>query len=157
MKQPKGCTWSFSSHIRRGGGGGGGGLGITFQNENQNTRDSSRNMCGDLSTNLIWRITNGSTKLLQQIHNVQKGHWHKKVLDLCSTYRVPKNWDPTAWQLAVTYRKLKQPQTCSVSLMSGFNNYRYRALMRKVFVVELVAWSFNMGGDCLWDMVAHGV
>ena len=36
-----------------------------------------------------------------------------------------------------------------IFLMSGFNNYRYRALMRKVFVVELGAWSFNMGGDCL--------
>ena len=152
MRQPKG-TWSFSSHIRRGGGV----VRCHFQNENQNTRDSSRNMCGDSCTNLIWRITNGYIKLLQQIHNVQKGHWHKKVLDLCSTYRVTKNWDLTAWQLAVTYKKLKRPQTCSLSLMSGFNNCQKRGLMCIVFVVELGAWSFNRGGDCLWQMVAHEV
>ena len=46
-------------------------------------------------------------------------------------------------------QEAKTTQNLFIFLMSGFNNYRYRALMRKVFVVELGAWSFNMGGDCL--------
>ena len=41
----------------------------------------------------------------------------------------------------------KTTQNLFIFLTSGFNNYRYRALMGKVFVVELGAWSFNMGSD----------
>ena len=46
-------------------------------------------------------------------------------------------------------QEAKTTQNLFIFLMSGFNNYRYRALMGKVFVVELGAWSFNMGSDCL--------
>ena len=41
------------------------------------------------------------------------------------------------------------PNLFTFPLMRGSNNYQYRALIGKVFVVELGVWSFNMGGGGL--------